>query len=65
MIFSGIFGYFYGVGKYSIYLTEQAKTLGKKSILTKIISTDTIIDSTTSISVDFFLVSAHRLSIPT
>lgn len=37
MIFSGVFGYFYGVGKYSIDLTQEAKLEGKKSRIATII----------------------------
>ncbi len=39
MIFSGIFGYYYGIGKFSFYLKKQEKSIGKRSSLgTKIIS---------------------------
>lgn len=38
MIFSGIFGYHYGVGKFTITLTEQQKITGKSSFVTRLIS---------------------------
>lgn len=38
MIFSGIFGYFYGIGKFSMYTTEQNKVLGEKDRMGTIIS---------------------------
>lgn len=38
MIFSGIFGYFYGIGKFSMYTTEQNKILGEKDRMGTIIS---------------------------
>lgn len=38
MIFSGIFGYYYGIGKFSMYLTEQEKIIGKKHRIAKVIS---------------------------
>lgn len=37
MIFSGIFGYYYGMGKYSIYLTQEAKITGQKQRISKVI----------------------------
>jgi RsiW-degrading membrane proteinase PrsW (M82 family) len=38
MIFSGIFGYHYGIGKFTITLTEQQKITGKSSFITRLIS---------------------------
>ncbi|MEK7126916.1 MAG: PrsW family glutamic-type intramembrane protease [Patescibacteria group bacterium] len=38
MIFSGIFGYYYGIGKFTITLTEQQKITGKSSFITRLIS---------------------------
>jgi RsiW-degrading membrane proteinase PrsW (M82 family) len=38
IIFSGIFGYYYGIGKYSIHLKEHSNLLGNKSRLDRIIS---------------------------
>jgi len=38
LIFSGIFGYFYGIGKFSIFLSEQEKLLGKKNSFARIIA---------------------------
>lgn len=38
MIFSGIFGYYYGIGKFSIQITEQQKVLGKKQRITGLIA---------------------------
>jgi len=38
MIFSGIFGYFYGIGKYSIYLRKQEEVMGYRENIAKIIS---------------------------
>lgn len=38
MIFSGIFGYYYGMGKYSVYLTQQAKIIGQKQRIGRFIS---------------------------
>jgi len=38
LIFSGIFGYFYGIGKFSIQITKQQKILGEKNRTTSIIA---------------------------
>ncbi len=38
MIFSGIFGYYYGIGKYSIVMSNQEKLLNNVSFMTKWIS---------------------------
>jgi len=38
MIFSGIFGYYYGIGKFSIDITEQAKWKGEIDLGTKLIA---------------------------
>ncbi len=35
MIFSGIFGYYYGIGKYSIVMSNQEKLLNNVSFMTK------------------------------
>ncbi len=35
MIFSGIFGYYYGIGKFSIEIVKQNKLVGKVSMLSK------------------------------
>ncbi|MBU1992433.1 MAG: PrsW family glutamic-type intramembrane protease [Patescibacteria group bacterium] len=37
MVFSGIFGYYYGIGKFSIDYTEQQKAMQKRSISTGIL----------------------------
>lgn len=37
MVFSGIFGYHYGIGKFSMYLTEQSKISGKKDRIANLI----------------------------
>jgi len=39
MIFSGIFGYYYGIGKFSIDITEQSKWTGKLDVITRLIAT--------------------------
>lgn len=38
MIFSGFLGYYYGIAKFSIHITEHSKILGKKQLLTNLIS---------------------------
>ena len=38
LVFSGIFGYYYGIGKFSIDLTEQAEIAQKESMITRMIS---------------------------
>ncbi|PIR54779.1 hypothetical protein COU74_03460 [Candidatus Peregrinibacteria bacterium CG10_big_fil_rev_8_21_14_0_10_36_19] len=38
MIFSGIFGYYYGVGKFSFQITRQQKLVGEKNKITHLIS---------------------------
>ncbi|MBI2634685.1 PrsW family intramembrane metalloprotease [Candidatus Peregrinibacteria bacterium] len=38
MIFSGVFGYFYGIGKFSILINEEQKITGQKSPMAKIIA---------------------------
>ncbi|MBD3361160.1 PrsW family intramembrane metalloprotease [Candidatus Peregrinibacteria bacterium] len=38
MIFSGVFGYYYGIGKFSIDIRKQAKLTGKKSRVSQVIS---------------------------
>ena len=38
LIFSGIFGYFYGIGKFSIQITKQQKLLNQQSRITKAIA---------------------------
>lgn len=35
MIFSGVFGYYYGVGKFSIEIVKQSKLVGKISYISK------------------------------
>lgn len=39
MIFSGILGYYYGVGKYSIAISAEKKITGEKSLSSRIIAT--------------------------
>lgn len=38
MIFSGVFGYFYGVGKFSIEIVKQNKLVGKVSTFSKVLA---------------------------
>ncbi len=38
MIFSGIFGYYYGIGKFSIQISKEEKAVGKTNRLNKIIA---------------------------
>ncbi|MFH1284162.1 MAG: PrsW family intramembrane metalloprotease [Candidatus Peregrinibacteria bacterium] len=38
MIFSGVFGYYYGIGKFSIDISKQKKLAGKNSISARIIA---------------------------
>jgi RsiW-degrading membrane proteinase PrsW (M82 family) len=38
MIFSGIFGYYYGIGKFSIDITRQQKLAGESSRITELIA---------------------------
>lgn len=38
LIFSGFFGYYYGIAKFSLNIREQSKWIGKKLIFTDIIS---------------------------
>lgn len=39
MIFSGVLGYYYGIGKYSITISAESKITGEKSLSSKIIAT--------------------------
>lgn len=38
LIFSGIFGYYYGISKFSIYINKEEEISGKKSVFAKIIA---------------------------